>query len=615
MNKFIVTLFKTILFWLIFFAIHRFLFVVFNNNYIEDTPVSYLLASFGPGVRMDLSFIGYLVLLVVVLQLIALPIVRKFCFQCIYWQQYILIPVFSGLLLGDADLFRYWAGHLNSEAIGYLSTPDIIFKSIHWTEAFLFFLFVGLLTWLFVFLYNRFVVLKDVHSDRFPWKGVAINWGITLFVGGLMIIPIRGSFSVAPMNTGVAYFSNYLFANQAAINPLWNLGYSMKRNEMDYNNYRFIETQKGQDSFVDMMAESGEFPEVLKTDHPNVVVILLESFSGQIIKALGGEDVTPNLNKLIEKGMFFRHLHATSFRSDYGIAGVLAGYPGIPGYSVMQYPDKSRHLSFIPKALKTAGYKDFNFLYGGDMNFKNLRSFVTLAGFDDVVDIDDFPKKFQGKKWGVHDQYTFDRFLSMIENSKSPSFNFFFTLSSHEPYDVPVKRVYKDDYLNAIHYTDRCLGEFFKKVKEKGLWENTLFILVADHGVVGPQKASYVSKIRYQIPMVWTGGALAVSDTVITTYGSQIDIAATLLDQLNIKHDGFKFSKNILDKGLKGFSFMQYPNGFGYIDKNIFQMFDKRTSEPIVMEGAQSKTDSLKAKVFMQTITEDFNTRLVNGTN
>ncbi|WP_010418951.1 LTA synthase family protein [Anaerophaga thermohalophila] len=612
MKQFFHTFLRVYLFWLLFFAFFRALFIVANYSFSNDTPVGTILASFGPGLRMDLSFSGYLMLLIIVIQLVALPIGKRFCARCIRRLHYFLIPVFTGLQLGDIDLFRYWGAHLNREAISFLKTPDIIFNSLHWMEVVLFFIIWAAISVLLIFLFNR-LVLRTSFNESFNMRKTIINWGITLFLGALLIVPIRGSFSVAPINTGVAYFSNHLFANNAAVNPLWNFAYSLKRSAFEDNQYHFIKDEKAREMFDEMMHQSGHFPKILNSEKPNIVVILLESFSAQAIAAMGGEDVTPNLNRLMEEGIFFSNTYSTSFRSDHGIVGVLTGYPGIPGYSIMQYPDKSRHLNFIPQKLKEAGYKDFNFLYGGDMKFKNMKSLITLAGFDDVVDIDDFPKENQGKKWGVHDEYTFDRFVTMIQNSESPSFNFFFTLSSHEPFDVPMERVYEDDYYNSVHYTDRCLGNFFEEMKTSGIWDNTLFILVADHGVVGPEKLGYTKSRRYHIPMVWTGGPLTVKDTSVNTYASQIDLASTLLNQLQIDASGFKFSKNILDNEVNGFSFLHYSDGFGYIDEKIFQMYDKANLRPLEMKGAETLEDSLKAKVFLQMVAKDFKERLSNN--
>jgi phosphoglycerol transferase MdoB-like AlkP superfamily enzyme len=399
MKNFFYIFLRIYLFWLLFFAFFRAVFIVVNYAYADQTPILTTLAAFGPGLRMDLSFSGYLMLLTAGVQLLALLIQRKFCNTCLRWMHYLLIPLFTSLVLGDINLFRYWGGHLNSEAISFIATPGIIMNSIHWTETLLFFAIVIGVSWGLIVLFRKIIVPNQL-TTVFSLKKTAVNAGITLLLAGVMIVPIRGSFSVAPINTGAAYFSNSMFANNAAVNTLWNLAYSMKRSGIKDGQYRFVSDEVADARFADMMYHSGEFPTLLNTPEPNVVVILLEGFSAQAIESLGGQPITKNLENLKDDGVFFNNIFATSFRSDYGMVGVLAGYPGIPGYSIMQYPEKSRNLSFIPRKLEEAGYKDLNFIYGGDMAFKNLKSLITLAGFDDVVDIDDFPVSNRGQKWG-----------------------------------------------------------------------------------------------------------------------------------------------------------------------------------------------------------------------
>lgn len=611
MKKLIYTLLKTALFWLTFFMVHRLLFILFNPSFAADVPWSALLASFGIGLRLDGSFTGYLLLLAVVLQLPALAIARRFCLKCIHGLNLVLIPLFVILLLGDINLYRYWGSHLNIEAISFLKTPGIVMASLHWLEVVLFFVAWILVSLFFVWMYQLVVISrpKKRPESRFGSKQLIMNILLTLLVAALTFIPIRGSFGVAPINTGAAYFSRHLFANHAAVNPLWNLAYSMKRVDARSQAYHFMPDKQAQAIFRDMMRESDKAPKILNRHRPNIVVILLESFSAQVIAPLGGADVTPHFNALLKEGVFFSNFFASSVRSDKGLVGVLAGYPVMPLYSIMQYPAMSQSLEFLPKHLRQAGYRDFNYLYGGDIGFKSMNSFVTLAGFDHTITIDDFPSKYQGKKWGVHDEYTFDKLIELMKKSEAPWFNFFFTLSSHEPFDVPMETIYEDKYYNSVHYTDRCLGQFFKQVKKDGLWDNTLFILVADHGVVGPENAQFTDRKRFNIPMLWTGGALAVKDTVVTTYGGQTDIAATLLNQLDLNASSFTFSKNILDEGLDGFAFFDYPDAFGIINQNMHQVFDNQSNRFIKFEGKATQTDSLKAKAYMQMVSGDHKKR------
>jgi len=248
-------------------------------------------------------------------------------------------------------------------------------------------------------------------------------------------------------------------------------------------------------------------------------------------------------------------------------------------------------------------------MYGGDIKFKNMNSFVTQAGFEETISIDDFPDEFQGEKWGVHDQYTFNRLFDEMKESSEPYFKFFFTLSSHEPFDVPMDRVHKNDYHNSIHYTDKCLGEFFTKAKADGLWDNTLFILIADHGVAGAEKFTIDTKRHNQIPMLWTGGALTQKDTVVSKVGSQTDMVQTLLKQLDIHNDEFTFSKNILDQTSAGFAFFDYSDAFGYVEKDHFQVYDNRIKRFLQMEGTKSNLDSLKGKAYLQVLSNDHKKR------
>ena len=609
MQQFYKQFFKTALYWLMFFAIHRLIFIVFNLKYAPDGSFLNLLASFPVGVRLDASFIGYLMLLTVVIQLLPLLILQRYCMACTKWFVYVFTVLFTGILLSDTNLFSYWARHIDGAALEFVKTPGIIMNSVRWYEPAAFVIALTGLSFTFIKIYQKFVLKSITRSSKINLVGLIIQVPLLLFVGATMILPIRGSLGVAPINTGVAYFSSNLFANNAAINPLWNLAYSMKRLDATQKVYRFMEDEKAEAIFNDLMTESGEYEKLLKTDQPNVVIILLESFGGHTIESMGGESVTPNLHMLEKEGVLFSQIYAAATRSDKGLVATLAGYPVLPSYSIIQYPEKSQSLSFLPQKLKEAGYKDLMFEYGGDIEFKNMNSLVQLSGIDHVITIDDFPEEYQGEKWGVHDEYTFQRLAEEMKSAQEPYFHFFFTLSSHEPFDVPMERMHVNDYLNSIMYTDKCLGEFFKTVRKEGLWDNTLFVMIADHGTGGLQNYTYEMQEFHNIPMLWTGGALAKQDTIIDKIGSQIDMVKTLLCQLDIDSKDFRFSKNILDKESKPFAFFDYPNAMGFVEPGKSQVFDNAIGRFIHMSGDQTALDSLEAKAFLQVLSIDHKRR------
>lgn len=247
--------------------------------------------------------------------------------------------------------------------------------------------------------------------------------------------------------------------------------------------------------------------------------------------------------------------------------------------------------------LRKNGYANQTFIYGGDLRFNSFNSLVTLAGFDRIITEDDFPASAMGDKWGAHDEYTFNRLLDEMKNQRQPFFDFIFTLSSHEPFTVPMARKHENPYFNSVCYTDSCLGDFISKVKKNNLWDNTLFIMVADHGHGGPNNIGNDEKMRYRIPLLLTGGALCVSDTTITTVGSQIDIAATLLPQLGISADAFTFSKNLLSPDIFPYAFYDFNDGYGYVDPTQYIVYDNQGKQYLRKEGNETMGQAILQKM------------------
>jgi len=564
-----------------------------------------LAKSFLFGLHLDISIIGYIILIICLLEILMLIIFRKFNFRIINWLLYLTAALITLLLLGNTILYSYWGRMLDADGMSFLETPAVIAESLSYTEITGYLSIPALLVFATIFLLNR-SIKNFTESEQLPWLAVSKTALIILILAVLTIIPIRGGFGTAPINTGVAYFSQNQFASHAAINPVWNLMYSYKRRNALTQHFSFMDENKATEIVKKLTETGGETTQLLSNTKPNVVIILLESFSAQVIGKLGGIPATPNFDSLCTEGALFSNLYAASDRSDKGLVAALAGYQVVPTYSIMQYPGKSQSLNFLPQQLTSAGYKGTSYLYGGDIRFKGMNSFVTLAGFKQIISIDDFPTNMQGEKWGVHDQYTFERFKNeLINEPNKPFLKFIFSLSSHEPFDVPMEKVYKDPYVNSIHYTDRCLGKLFKDIKQTEIWNNTLFILIADHGTTGPQNATALNKERYHIPMLWVGGALAVKDTVISNTGSQTDMAATLLNQLKISSSGFPFSKNLLAKKVNEFAFFVYPNAFGLITPKGYFVYDNTSKKIAYTQGTVSETDIENGKAYLQVISAD----------
>ena len=590
------------IFWMVLFAVARMAFIFYQWDMIEELDLPLTLGSFLNGGRLDLSIAGYFLALFALILAVLAPLQGKFAAVVLrVVSVLLLVPVLFGLV-ADLVLYEHWGTRLDSAPLVYLTQPDVIFRSSSTAQIVVVLTtFLGMVLGAY-WLLNRFVFRPLAAAKKQKWFFIPV-W---LFVGALMVIPIRGGFGLAPINTGAAYFSNNLYANHVAINPIFNFAYCMKTYGKVSKPYKFIDKSKAEAIFSHLM-ESHPPIKVLNTERPNVVMILLESFSAKAVGQLGGrKGATSNLEAIGKEGIWFNNFYATSNRSDKGIVGVLSGYPVQPTVSVMKFPQKTQKLPFISKSLMEAGYNSA-FYYGGDIGFANMVSYVSNGGFETVVSMDDFPESAYNAKWGVHDNIMLDRFFNDINESKAPFFKFLFTLSSHEPFDVPMETVIKDNaYLNSVYYTDKCLGEFWAKAKQQPWFENTLFVFVADHGVRLIDNLSNTQPVRYQIPMVWAGGALAVRDTIIETYGSQSDIASTLLTQLDLPVEEYVFSKNLLAEGQEGFAFFDYNDGFGFVSKDVKQVYDNTSKSFYLFEGAKSEDEENYGKAYLQTMYNDY---------
>ncbi|HEY8935953.1 MAG TPA: sulfatase-like hydrolase/transferase, partial [Cyclobacteriaceae bacterium] len=338
-----------------------------------------------------------------------------------------------------------------------------------------------------------------------------------------------------------------------------------------------------------------------------------ESFTAGVIEPLGGlKGIAPNLSNLTREGVLFTNFYGNGDRTDKGIVSVLSGYPAQPQTSIIKIPSKAQSLPYLSKKLNQLGYHS-SFIYGGDVDFANFRSYLTNCQFEHITSVDDFPEELYTSKWGVHDHYVFNRALVECDTSKGPFFKVMLSLSSHEPFDVPMTPYIKGTdeeslFLNACHYTDKSIGDFITSAKQKLWWKNTIVIFIADHGHRYPGNKKLESKERFQIPMLWIGGTLAKQDTTVNTYANQTDIANTLLAQLDKPSDEFLFSKNILDKAVQSFAVYFFNDGYGFVTPHQYIIYDN-TGKQFLKSDSASQHDLDVSKAYQQVLYEDYNKR------
>lgn len=562
------------------------------------------------GLPLDLSMAGYLTAIPALL-LIASVWIRQEIIRPIL-NTYFWIPaiIISTCFILNIVLYPYWNFPLDSTPIFYFFTsPADAFASVS-----IFFVLFGLvliaicsvLCWFSLKIYNnkKRYYKMDYHRIRTSC--------ILLVLTALLFIPIRGGVTVSTMNTGQVYFSQNIYLNHAAVNPLFSLMESVTHQEDFASQYRFMSEEQATRIFNEMVSQSdvNTYPllnsEAMQEGKPDILLIIMESFASDLLPSMGTQkNVAVQLDSIAQQSILFTRFYANSFRTDRGLVSILSGYPAQPTTSIMRYPAKTSQLPSIARSLAESKHYKNAYYYGGDVDFANQRSYLISQGYQNIISDSDFPLEDKLSKWGVPDHIVANKLMADIEHQQSgaPYFRVFQTSSSHEPFDVPYKRL-KDKRLNAFAYTDSVIGSIIRKYKKLPRWKNTLVILVPDHVGAYKEKLDNFDRSRYQIPLILTGGAIS-RPMKVNIIGSQQDIAATLLGQLKIKHNDFLFSKNMLSDATPKFAFFTVPDAFGVVSEENSLIYDNKSGKTVYDKGSQLGYNKKRGQAYLQKLYDD----------
>jgi len=596
--------------WIVYFIGARAFFMLYHFDSTSQLAWTDILLAFAHGIRMDMAMAGYLSLLPGLLLALLFFVSGKNLWRIWFPYQVILILLTTFIVVLDAELYVHWGFRLDATPILYFG-KEAASSGDFWKSVLLIVVWVAASAGLvyFVLKYFRPRIEKITGSG---WVTFPVLLGATVF----LILPIRGSLGVAPMNTGFVYFhKDNLYANHAAVNVVWNFGYAIqKMNSLRYPD-NFFDSAKTLAYNEQMFPPFDSTTHLLNTERPNIIVIALESYTYRFIEPLGGlPDITPRINQLVHEGILFNNFYSSGDRTDKGIVSILNGYPSQPTSSIIKDPKKTKTLPFLNKIFKEEGYRT-EFTYGYNIDYANFRSYLINAGFDHITHSSDFPQELNTSKWGVHDHYVFDKFFEEAQAASEPFFKVMMTQSSHEPFDVPMETVIKGDdeiskFLNSAYYTDQSLGAFIDKAKQTEWWKNTLVVITADHGHPNPDNHGLQNPRRFKIPMLWLGGALTKQDTVVSTLGCHADIANTILGQVNLRDRSFIFSHDLFDSSYKNpIAVYVYNNGYGFKTDSTLAVFDTVGKTYILEEGSPTDYEKDLGKAYMQKLYSDFNSR------
>lgn len=621
------------IFWILYFVIQRIVFFIYNHSVYNQYPVSEQLKGFWEAIPLDLSAAGYLIAIPALLLIgyvFSLKFINRF--------NYFLIILIALISVTDTLLYHEWGYKLNAYALSFLFYPAQMLASITTSQIVLFIVLEVSLISFGIFMYkfiSKAGIVNPTKFEKFDFNKkriYPIGYGITSFlVLVLTFLAIRGGLGLAPINQSSSYYSFHTPLNHLATNTSWNLLFSiLKTNKaIEQGRVAYFDEKNLHKNLQEVYkSNSKEQEKILRYTRPNVVLVIMESYTSDVIETLGGEKgVAPYFSKLTQEGLLFDNIYSTGDRTDKGLVGILSGYPAQTCSSIIKEPQKFEKLPTLPAIFKKKGYAT-SVYYGGESEFANFKAYWNYAGFNEIIDENQFKEKNKNSKWGTHDHVVFEKVIKDLNSQKAPFFTTVLTLSSHEPFETPIKTPYdevantetdKDKkqanlFRKAAYYTDWSINKFMEAAKKQSWYNQTLFIFVADHGSRLPKlyKDTHQTE-KYRIPLLFYGNAIS-KDFLATRnsrIGSQTDIVTTLLGQLGIDNSQFKWGKDLLNPSSKQFAFYCYDEGMTWVTPNGSIRYVTTTKTSQFITNSEEKQKALLAelpfaKSYLQALLEDY---------
>lgn len=612
---------RLLVFWMILFELGRLLFSLHNWTVVSQLGWIEWFLVFIHSIRLDLATASLLSILPAIFLL------------AYYWKNYqpfkkiafliILIELMAviTIIAGEINAYPEWNHKLTTRVFMHFLHPDEVVRTADWGMISFFSLYtlaIGVSSYYFL---NKWVFsAKSTHTK--PTKtGFSSLLTTQLFSIVFLLVLGRGGIQQIPINTDSAYFSKEYAANDLSVNSVYFFAKSFILYNRSESGALFpkLESQRAKQLLEDFYSyPTVHNNSILRDKKPNIVVILLESWTANAIGCLDAEKTaTPHFDKLAKNGLLFTHIYATGGTSEIGNASLFSGYPALPEVFITMQPEKHRQLPSLNQELKQWGYSS-HYLFSGDLSYGNIGGYLADHGFDSVLDENDFPKNLSKGKLNYYDEDLYDFLLKQIRSTKGPFMHCAFTGSTHSPYDFPKKGIpswqgEEKDFMQSMQYADQALFNFLERCKKEPWYTNTLFVLVADHGHAAPGVRNPNLGAYFKIPLLILGEPLKKEwkGKQIETLGSQADIARTLLYQMGGDSKRFTWSKDLLNPKCPEFALHTINRGFGWVSPkgNFSYNMDAKRFLDNSYTTSELKKEERRCHAFMSLLFDEYSAR------
>lgn len=486
---------------------------------------------------------------------------RKFA----QWWMVVFYTIVLAISASNIPYYAYFAKNINSSIFnwfGYANTTAgmVVGESSYWLYIALFIiatlLFVGALI-----LLRRWFDLRIAQADQAPQtkRTVLARVVVTLCLAGLCIFGIRGRVGYNPIKVSEAYYCQDPFLNQLGIAPAFNLLTSWlddqrpENQELHLMEYDVAISTTRQSLRIAGAVDSAQ---VLKRHiegdsiqrRPNIVIILMESMSASLLHTLGQQEkVTPTLDSLYRCSWAFTRCYSAGIHTNHGITAALYSFPALMKRNLMKGTVTPRRHG-LPSVLQELGYHNMFFMTH-ESQYDNMNAFFRTNGYDAVYAQEDYPISERVNAFGVSDHFLFEYGLQRINEAAKqdkPWMATLLTISNHPPYVIPkwFKPHSKNEEMQIVEYADWCIGDFLAKARREAWYDNTLFVIMADHGKIVGQVNSELPESYNHIPLMIFGPGVQpyLSDELAT----QVDVMPTVLGLMGASYDFDGFGVNLL---------------------------------------------------------------------
>lgn len=463
------------------------------------------------------------------------------------------IPYFAYFFKNiDASIFG-WFGYVGTTAGMLVGETSYLLYFILFAIA-LFVMVFGLL-----FFLRRANKAVDAAPAQKGWGWVPLRLVVTAVLVGLCLFGIRGRMGYNPIKISQAYYCDDPFLNQLGIAPSFNLvtstldGMRKENAELQLMPYAeaidYTRSELGITGVADSTALLRRPVEVDSIQgRRNVVIILMESMSANLLQTFGQQQpLTPTLDSLYRCSLAFTHFYSAGIHTNHGITATLYSFPALMMRNLMKGTVTPRR-SGIATVLDAHGYNNLFFMTH-ESQYDNMNAFLRTNGYDKIFAQEDYPSGEVVNSFGVPDKFLFDYALSEINKAatgEEPFMATILTISNHPPYIIPdgMKVRTKEPETQIVEYADKCIGDFLAQARRQPWYDNTLFVILADHGKLVGEMDSELPQSYNHIPLIVFGPG--VTPGVYDGLGAQIDVMPTLLGMMGMNYDYDGFGVDLL---------------------------------------------------------------------